>query len=62
MKTVRGVAALGAAVILLAGCGADAEPKFEADPSGAPSSVSPSQNLTLSTCSRRGKQEVLLFV
>ena len=42
MKTVRGVAALGAAVILLAGCGADAEPKFEADPSGAPSSVSPS--------------------
>lgn len=41
MKTLRGVVALGATVLVLAGCGADAGPKFEADPSPSPTSASP---------------------
>lgn len=35
MKTLRYCVALSATTLVLAGCGADAEPKFEADPSPA---------------------------
>lgn len=42
MKTLCGVVALGATVLVLAGCGADAKPKFEAEPSTSPTSASPS--------------------
>ena len=41
MKTLRGAVAVSAAVMLLVGCGADAEPKFEAEPSASPTSATP---------------------
>jgi hypothetical protein len=41
MKTLRYCVALSATTLVLAGCGADAEPKFEAEPSSTPTSASP---------------------